>query len=249
MDKKYWVPALERAHAVLQCIAEQPSKLRLMDLTKATGINKSSMFSILHTMEALEWVKREKGDTYTLGSVFAFLGNAYFSGINLVELFAEKAAETVERVGETVQLARLEKGDIVYLAKKEAVSPVRLLSEPGMRIPAYATAMGKMLLSPMDRQEIRALFPGQTLQPFTSNTIRSIDELFKQLEEVSSQGYATDIEEVVPGFCCAAAPIYNRNGDMIAAVSFSMPSHHWSEKRESAVSEIRRLAKLLSDAV
>ena len=61
MERKYWVPALERAQEVLQLVAAHPSKLKLMDLSGATEINKSTMFSLLHTMETLNWVIKEKG--------------------------------------------------------------------------------------------------------------------------------------------------------------------------------------------
>ena len=120
-NQKYWVPALERAHEVLHCIAARPSKLRMMDLVSETGINKSTMFSLLQTLEALHWVNREKGETYALGPVFATLGRAYFSGIDLVEQFNRLAANAAERIGETVQLARLEGTHILYLAKKEEI--------------------------------------------------------------------------------------------------------------------------------
>ncbi len=79
MEKKYWVPALEKANDVLQAIAQQPSGLKLIDLSKRLAIHKSSMFSLLNTMEALEWVVRESDGTYSLGSRLGYIGNAFFS--------------------------------------------------------------------------------------------------------------------------------------------------------------------------
>jgi DNA-binding IclR family transcriptional regulator len=249
MERKYWVPALERAHLVLQCIAEQPSKLRLIDLTTVTSINKSTMFSLLQTMESLDWVNREKGDTYTLGSAFAYLGNAYFSGISLVELFMHKSNEAIRNMGETVQLARLEGTEIIYLAKKEAPTQVRLLSEPGMRIPAYAAAMGKILLSYLDDEVVSRMFADSTFKAYTPNTIQSIPELLEKLSRIRKDGYASDDEEVALGFSCIAAPVRNRDGNAVAAVSFTMSTPQWLVKREQATVEIQRLARELSDAL
>jgi DNA-binding IclR family transcriptional regulator len=62
MDKKYWVPALEKAHAIIRLIAEEPSKLKLTDLCKRLEISKSSMFSLLQTMETLQWITRDRSD-------------------------------------------------------------------------------------------------------------------------------------------------------------------------------------------
>ncbi|NQX58748.1 IclR family transcriptional regulator [Paenibacillus qinlingensis] len=249
MERKYWVPALERAQDVLQLIADKPSRLKLMDLSVATGINKSTMFSLLHTMETLNWVIREKGDTYVLGSFFGVIGNAYFAGMSLVKLFEEKAARSVERLGETFQLARLEKGELVYLAKKEAPAQVRLISEPGMRLLAYATAMGKVLLSALEDSQVLALFEEGSYQAFTPHTVQSGEELLKQLRTVRQQGYAVDQEEIVLGFCCLAMPIVDRNGKWIAAVSCSMPVHQWAHKRDLAKEEIQILTQALSATV
>ncbi|MFC4776271.1 IclR family transcriptional regulator [Paenibacillus sp. GCM10023252] len=242
MDRKYWVPALERANLVVQAIAAEPSKLRLIDLTAATGINKSTMFSLLHTMETLGWVNREKGDTYSLGAAFAYLGNAYFSGINLVELFMQKSGAAVERLGETVQMAKLDGSHIIYLAKKEAPSQVRLLSEPGMRLPAYSTAMGKMLLSHLEDAEVILLHKEVSFKSYTDRTVASAEELLAQLAVIRKQGFSTDEEEFAPGFSCIAAPILNRSGAAVAAVSFTLPSQQWETKRETAAREIQRLA-------
>lgn len=249
MKPKYWVPAIERAHEVLSCIAKQPSQLRLIDLVNETGINKSTMFSLLHTLETLEWIKREKGDTYKLGAALGYLGNIYFASMDVVQLFMEHAPEIVSHVGETMQLARLEGEHIVYLAKQEAPSPVRLLSEPGRRIPAYATSLGKVLLACLDEKEVRMLYQDHVFIPLTSKTVKHIDELLHQLEQIRLQGYALDEEEVAAGFCCIAAPIIDRFGREIAAVSFSIPSGQWEMKRELAHQEIIRMAQKLSGLV
>jgi len=146
MEKKYWVPALEKADAVLQAVSEQPSKLRLIDLSNRLGINKSSMFSLLGTMEALEWVVREAEGTYSLGSKLGFIGNAFFKQFSLIDRFRKEAAVTKHTIQETIQLAKLERQEVLYLAKEEMPSPVRLASEPGMKLPAHITALGKCYL-------------------------------------------------------------------------------------------------------
>ncbi|CAM4237944.1 IclR family transcriptional regulator [Paenibacillus alkaliterrae] len=249
MERKYWVPAIDRANAVLTKIASNPSSLKLMELSAQTGINKSTMFSLLQTLEALEWVKRDQGDTYSLGAAFAFFGNAYFASFDLVKQFLSLAAEYVERIGETLQIARLERGEIIYLAKKEAPSPVRLLSEPGMRMPAYATAMGKMLLSALSDNDIADLYGNAPFQAYTANTLSTVEALTDHLKTVRASGFAVDSEEIVPGFVCVAAPIYDRAGNIIAATSFSMPAHHWEEKREAAIAEIGNFARRLSTSL
>ncbi|UUZ80697.1 IclR family transcriptional regulator [Paenibacillus sp. P26] len=249
MERKYWVPALEKASDVLQLIAEQPSELRLMDLSKRLGINKSSMFSLLNTMEALDWVAREKEGTYSLGSKLGFIGNAFFKQFSLVDRFRKEASVTKHVIQETIQLARLERHEVLYLAKEEMPSPVRLASEPGKKLPAHATALGKAMLAFLDPAEFETLFEGDTLEPcLTPHTLRSREELARQLAEVRSTGLAFDLQEAVMGFCCVAAPVRDAEGRVIAAISCSMFQHEWEEKRELAQREICSLAGRLSQA-
>ncbi|AEI39651.1 IclR family transcriptional regulator [Paenibacillus mucilaginosus] len=247
MDKKYWVPALEKADAVLQAIASEPSALRLIDLSKRLGYNKSSMFSLLATLEALDWVKRDADGTYTLGARMGYLGHAFFKGFSLIDRFRKEASVIKHTLGETIQLAKLERHEVLYLAKEEMPSPVRLASEPGLKLPAHATALGKAMLAWQERSELEAFFPEEALEPAaTPHTLRSREELLKQLVDVRDRGYAFDLQEAVMGFCCVAAPVRDSAGSVIAAISCSMFLHEWEAKQEQAIREICALARRLS---
>ncbi|MFE5318746.1 IclR family transcriptional regulator [Paenibacillus sp. NPDC056579] len=247
MDKKYWVPALEKADVILQAISGQPSKLKLMDLSKLSGINKSSMFSLLNTLEALEWVVREAEGTYSLGSKLGFLGNVYFKQFSLIDRFRKEASITKHTIQETIQLARLEQSDVLYLAKEEMPSPVRLASEPGMKLPAHATALGKVMLAALDSDKVKAMYPDEQLHNgLTQHTIKSRDELLGQLTQIRAEGFACDLQEAVMGFCCVAAPVLDAQGNTVAAISCSMFQHEWEQKRSQAQKEICALAARLS---
>jgi DNA-binding IclR family transcriptional regulator len=246
MEKKYWVPALEKANYILHAVSEEPNKLRLIDLSAKLGIHKSSMFSLLQTMEAVNWVAKDKADTYMLGSAFGFLGNVYLRSNSLIQAFHREAAISKVKIGETIQLGRLEGKEVLYLAKEEMPSPVRIVSDPGMKFPAHATALGKTLLTDLTSEQLKELFPDEDLQRLTPHTLDEVSALFKVLKEVMQQGYALDEQESVIGFICVAAPVRNEAGGIIAAVSCSMPIHLWDQKKEIARQEIMGLAKQLS---
>lgn len=247
MEKKYWVPALEKANDVLQAIAEQPSGLKLIDLSKRLSIHKSSMFSLLNTMEALEWVVRESDGTYSLGSRLGYIGNAFFKQFSLIDRFRKEASITKHVIKETIQLAKLEGHEVLYLAKEEMPSPVRLASEPGIKLPAHATALGKVMLAFQDPAVLDALFTAEELEPcLTPHTLKSREELYRQLAEIRADECAFDLQEAVMGFSCVAAPVRDADGKVIAAISCSMFQHEWEEKRELAKEEICAMAKRLS---
>lgn len=246
MENKYRVPALERADVILQLVAANPSRMKLIDLSKTIGINKSSMFSLLKTMEALNWVVCDKDGTYALGSKFGSFGSAYFKQFDFFLWFHREASSTRDKLNETIQLAKLDRENIFYLSKVEANSPVRLISEPGMTLPAYATALGKVLLSQLPDSILDEMYPGETLQQLTPQTIGSKTLLKQELIDIRRNGYALDHQEAVIGFCCVAAPVFSSEGKMIYSVSASMPMHEWEVKRDLAKAEICDLAQRLS---
>jgi DNA-binding IclR family transcriptional regulator len=245
--RKYWVPALEKAHLVLQAVSEQPGHYKLIDLSKHLGINKSSLFSMLLTMEELHWVTRDADGTYALGGAFAGFGASFIRHFDLGDAFHREAVVTRDRLGETIQMAKLVGTNILYLGKLEAPSPVRLLSEPGMRLPAHCTAMGKALLASMPNDEVSTLFDSTPLTSMTIHTVSHLSELLPQLEQIRQQGYAEDLQEAVMGFSCVAAPVFNRAGKAICAVSCSMPVHQWESRALDARKEIIELAGRLSN--
>lgn len=252
MDRKYWVPALERADLILTAISRKPGEYKLTDLCEATGINKSSMFSLLRTMEALNWVKRDEQEVYSLGAGMAYLNAAfnesYKRNYNLVEQFLQESRESVKAIGETFQLSVLDQSEIIYLAKQEGPSLVKLESSPGMRFPAHATAMGKMMLALLPLDELTRRYPDNLLSPVTSHTVTDWRLFTERLAEIRSSGYAVDYEEIIEGIYCVAAPVMDASGKAVAAVSTSMLRHAYLDKQEAAVREVIRLGKKLSRA-
>lgn len=250
LDRKYWVPALERADLILKAISKQPGEQKMTELCDETGINKSSMFSLLRTMETLLWVSKDKKEAYSLGVGVAYyntvFNESHKQNFNLVEHFLKKSADSVKIISETFQLSILDRSDVVYLAKQEGPSLVKLESSPGMRFPAHATAMGKMMLSWLPTEELERRFPNRILSQLTTHTITDWDEFMANLAAIRIHGYAVDQEEIIKGICCVAAPILDASGNVVAAVSTSMLQHAYIDKQESAIQEVMKLAEKLS---
>ncbi|EKN71640.1 IclR family transcriptional regulator [Neobacillus bataviensis LMG 21833] len=245
MKEKYWVPAIERADKVLKLIGEYPNQLRLIELSKRADINKSSLFSLLNTLETLKWVTKEDGDSYSLGPALAAIGSSYFRQFNILQSFYKEASQSVSKINEHIQLGILDEGDVVYLGKMEGDSRVRLITDPGMRFPAYASAIGKIQLTPCSKTELEEIFPDQW-ESKTPFTISNIDALYENVQEAKRNGYAIENQEASLGFHCVAAPVYNFENKIIAGVSFTMMTSSWEQKKDAAREEILQLASRLS---
>ncbi|MGG1397421.1 IclR family transcriptional regulator [Bacillus salipaludis] len=246
MEKKYWVPAIERVDKIIDIIAHHPETYRLIDFTNELNISKSSMFSLLNTLEALNWVKKEKDGTYSLGIKLGILTPYYFKQFDLITTFNLEAPSTMKKLDETLQLSILDGTEIVYLAKKEGSSAVRVSTDPGMKLPAYATAMGKVQLSQYTYEELIVLYPEYSLEARTKFTITNVDELWEQLLDIKEKGVITEYQEAVDDFYCVAAPIMNHEDRIIASVSATILISKWEEKKEIAQAEVVDLARRIS---
>ena len=247
MSEKYWVPAIERANRVLKEISQHPDELRLIDLSKKLEIHKSSLFSLLNTLETLGWVVKASSDTYNLGPTLGMFNSMYLSQFNLIQSFYKEAAKSVSKINEPIQLGILDGQDVVYLGKVNAKSNVRLVTDPGMRFPAYASAIGKVQMINFSKEELQKLFSDTEWIKKTAHTTSSINVLYDKVRMAKANGYSVENEESALGFHCVAAPIYNFENQIIASVSFSMPTDSWEVKFEEAKNEILNLATRLSE--
>ena len=127
-----------------------------------------------------------------------------------------------EDVGETVQLANLVDDEICYLEKAEPPPQgVRILTEPGSRRPVYCTALGKVLLSSLSEDALDDMLGRISFHAFTERTITEPDKLRDQVRAVPEAGYAVDNREYNRACVCAAAPVRDVSGTMVAGLSVS----------------------------
>lgn len=223
MDKKnYVVPAVEKAHHILMLLANNKDReLKLTDIVSELKYNKSTVFSLLGSMEQLRWVVKNGNATYDIGSTIGRLGMEFFRKFNIKTVFDKEVKELVREINQTMQLSILDGKDIIYLSKQDANQPFQIMTYPGLRIPAYVTAMGKILLSKFSEQELIDFY-GEKLEPLTMATVKTVADLYKQIQFYHVNGYIIEREETVLGFTCLAVPIFNDKHEVIAAMSTTL---------------------------
>lgn len=150
-------------------------------------------------------------------------GQGYHRAADLERVARPYLEAASAELDETVQLAILESVEVLYVGKVEADRPFKLVSQVGMRLPAYATGLGKVLLAHLPVEEFRTRMAGVTLEHFTERTVRDLADLEKRLAVIRRQGFGVDNGEHVTGVCCVAIPIRDRNGIVVAALSCSIP--------------------------
>lgn len=219
------VKSAQRTLELLEVVARYPDGVTFVELAGQLPYPKSSLHGLLQTVVSMRWLTLDPDDRrYSIGVRPWEVGQAFRRSRDIVIRARRYLREANEALDETVQLGILDDLDVVYLDKVEGTQPLRLVSSVGSRLPAYVTGIGKALLSGLPPHVLRDRFAGQTLTGYTSHTITSGDRLIEVLEGVRRQGFATDDGEYSHGVYCVAVPIANRTGQVVAALSFSVPT-------------------------
>lgn len=221
--------ALQRAMAILLAFTDDRHTWTLSALSEELGLTKSTTHRILSALERDGFVSRKAGSAeYQLGPELIVLGARALNSIDLRAMVRPELEALAEATGEDVTLEVLIGFDVLVLDEARGKNLLGLGSSVGTRWPAYATATGKVLLAslPVPLQE-----PSGGLVAVTAATIVSWEELTETLEAVRKQGYATNIEELEYGFMAVAAPVRDRNGQPVAAISIGGSLHRIGKER------------------
>ncbi len=223
-ESRYTVQVLAKALDLLEVLA-QHSTMTLGQLCQASGQPKSSVFRYLVTLEEHGYVQRSRStDEYSLGIKLIELGRAVTNQFTVHEVAIPFMRRLLEAYGETVNLAILEAGKIVYLEILEGTHSIRMAARPGQRDFAHSTAIGKALLANSPAAETEEVVKRHGLPMRTPATITSYEALRTELAHVRETGYSVDNIENEAGIRCVAAPIFNRHASPVAAISISGPA-------------------------
>jgi DNA-binding IclR family transcriptional regulator len=248
------VKSADRALDVLEALATGPATLAA--LSRRLGIPKSSLHGLVRTLSERGWVDAADGGTrFRLGLRALQVGTRLVAEDELVAQVAPSLDRLAAVTGETVQHARIDGDQVVYLAKRDTAHQVRIISAIGTRLPAHATALGKALLAERDDATVRDLL-GTPLTALTPHTLVDPTALVADLAAVRSRGYAVDNGEAAEGLRCFAVVVPNGRDDAgrspTDAISVSVPSFRLDDERErrlvaALLAEQRRLGPVRGD--
>lgn len=234
------VKSADRALTILETLARSEHKRSLAELATELGLPRSSLHGLLRTLERRGWVEADDGDQrFGLGVRALLIGDSYVN-TDVSVLRAQPAMDMLsEALGETVHLGRLDGRNIVYLAKRESIHPLRLYSAVGRRLPAHATALGKALLAARSDTEVAELL-GDSLLEITPNTITRHEDLSADLNATRDRGFAIDDEENSAGIRCFAVtlPSLRHRALPTDALSVSVPMARIQADTQEQVTEL-----------
>lgn len=214
-----------KALMILELVSAAREPLSMAELVRRSGLTKPTAHRITAALAEMGLIER---DHWKRG---------YIEGPRLIKLAFDTLAAAAPRalrhsilralsqeVGETCNFGVLSGSEVIYLDRVEAKWPLGLRFEAGSRVPAHASAIGKLLLAlqPLEqRAEIIAALP---LVQHTSRSITDTARLSRALDKIRESGIGTDEQEYIDGVVCIAMPVLTESGDLVGAIAISAPN-------------------------
>jgi IclR family pca regulon transcriptional regulator len=220
--------SLERGLAILGCFTAEHPVLGIADIADELGMSRSTTHRYVITLVALGYLEQGASRKYRLGLRVTDLGMSALNSTGLREHAHPYLEELRQRTSYTTSLGVLDGADVLYVDRarsfRRGQSKIDLGLAPGSRLPAYCTAMGKLLLAYLPEEEQRELIGAMQLAKHTPNTITSKKALRTELDEVQAAGFAVNDEELAPELHSIAAPVRNEAREVVAAVNLAAHS-------------------------
>lgn len=223
----------------------------LAELTRKTGIAKTSVHRMLLTLQSLGYVTQNPENKCYAGSVRFFeLGCKVIQHLDYIEIARPYLLELSKKTKETINLCVLDKLKMIVMDRVESKYTLKQDTKLGDSFKPYCSAAGKAVLAYLDKAQRQKLLTTLELKPETHNSIHTIEELKKELEITASNGYAVDNEEFLIGLRCVGAPVFNHNNEIIAGLSVSAPAARLTmrdvpELAQIVVSAARKISRRL----
>ncbi|MBN1196072.1 MAG: IclR family transcriptional regulator [Candidatus Aminicenantes bacterium] len=214
--------SIDNACRVLILLSEQDAGINLTDLSERMGINKSTAYRYLSTLEQYRMVKK-KDNRYTLGLRVFEMGNR----VPVIRLILERIYPRLLELGflfnETISVGILSDSEVMILERIEKGRSLVNQVFTGTKVPLYCTSLGKAILSVMPEEHRDALLAEIHFEKLTPRTILTREKLMRDLEETRKRGFSIDDSEYEEDLKCVGVPLFFDSLGVLSAVSVTGP--------------------------
>ena len=241
---------IEKVGSVLNLFSFQRPEWGVREAAESLDLPKSTMGDILLNLADQGVLSRTSTGRYRLGWRLFELSQVLLEHTEFCIEARRAMHELVERWGETTHLAVLDGTQVLFVEKLQATPATTIILSRisvGSRFSAHGLAVGKVLLAYQAWFSLPTVLEKLELTAYTLNTITTREQLIQELEDARRQGYAYDREEVTQGICCVAAPIFDIDGRVPAAISFCIPAYRFFPQEDHYTEIIVRAAQSISE--
>ena len=253
MSKKvpiYQIRILNKSLDILENFFKKDSALTITELSEMLETYPSTIHRILETLKYRGYVEQDSvSKKYFLGLKLAELGKYKTDKLDLVKITYPFLKELVDQFNENAYLGVYSDKKVLYLAKVESNQTVTMSTHIGKTAPLYCSALGKILLASLSKEEINEILSKGKLKRFTEKTITNKKLLKAEINKVKKKGFAFDLGEYEKDVCCVATSVLNYQGKTIGAISLSLPYYRLDSKtklnniKEALIQKGREISK------
>ncbi len=218
-----FLEALARGLRVIEAFNQDRKQLTLSDIAKLVDLPRASVRRTLHTLVQLGYAEMDDR-MFRLKPRVLNLARAYLQSNAVTDIVQPALERLSEQTGESCSAAVLDGEDVTMIAH---ASPQRVLpvsAQIGFRLPASATALGRVLLAALDDRALQTFLARLRPEQITKFTVTDKAQLRKAILDVRKSGFALADQEVEIGFRSIAIPLKKRDGRIIAALNIGVHS-------------------------
>lgn len=249
-DDKEFMATLAKGLALLGCFGKQRPTMTLSEAANAANLSRATARRILRTLTELGYVEQQ-GRDFSLSPNILKLGFAYLATQSWIERAQPLLKELSERLQESASAAILEGDEIVYVVRVPTRRIMSASISVGSRLPAFHTALGRVLLGTLDDAEIWRRLKTTRIEGYTTSTITDLQALFDRVRADREQGFAIVDEELERGLRALAVPVLDRSGEAIGAINLSTHTGRTTrnEMRDHFLPALKQVAEQIRQSV
>jgi IclR family pca regulon transcriptional regulator len=241
-----FVKSLERGLTVIRAFGRDRPAMTLAEVAEATGLTRAAARRFLLTLMDISYMDTD-GRYFWLRPRVLELGYSYLSGLSWPDAALPHVEHLVAQVEDASELGILDSTEVVFILRVPGPQIMDVSVSIGARLPAHATALGKVMLAGLTDEGLDDYFAQAELVKLASKTVTTEAALRAEIEKARVDGWATCNEELEEGLRAVAVPLHDRTGEVVAALNLS--SHVGRRSMESLREDLLPALKATAEQV
>ncbi|WP_077034659.1 IclR family transcriptional regulator C-terminal domain-containing protein [Pelomonas sp. KK5] len=225
--KRDLVAGLEKGLAVIAAFDQERPRLTISEVAARTGLTRAAARRYLLTLTHLGFVSQDR-KMFSLTAKVLRLGQSYLHSARLPRIVEPELQKLAYTLKEASIAGVLDGDDVICIAATTAGRVVGPAPQPGTRVPAYASGLGRVLLAAMPQAELETFIARQDFAPLTAHSITEPERLRQEIARTRAQGYACIDQELEVGLRTLAVPLRNYRGEVVSAMNVLVHSSRMS---------------------
>lgn len=219
-DISYIVPALQKGLRLLELFTAERREISVAEFAAYLGVTPSAIYRIVFTLTEMGYLNKVERNTYELGPQVISRGFSYLASREILQIAIPHINRLRDDTSMSSHMSIRDGTEAVYIYRALAPQRVSVNVPVGSRFPCHTIAMGRMLLTALDDEDLSNLYKGVRMDGHPAPAPQTLMELKERTANDRAAGWAVDYSDLSTAI---AAPIFDYVGQVVAAINVSGP--------------------------